>query len=478
MKKFAFAFMFFICSCSVGPDFQKPEIFSDAQIVKSLSLRNSALYPQPSWYTAFGDEELNRLIDKAFASNIDAKIALSRLKQARNSLYIAGVKYLPTFDASGKYEFSKASKNLQPAVDYNYFQTDFDVSWEFDIWGAGRRLSEEYQALFSAAAANLDGIKLSLTAEIVAQYINLRTAQEQLRVAEKNLSLQKNIFDIVAKKYQTGLADELSYNQAKYLLEKTSSQIPEIQYNIETYKVALSSLLGNLPQDDDFKLKGKNITSKRFTFDLKNLYNYPVESIRNRPDIRAAEYNLMAKNASIGQAVAMLYPDVSISALAGYQAFSGHELFNSKSSAYGYSPAISLPIFHWGALRENIELQKNIYEEYLLTYQKTVINAVAEVKTAIEGIKNEYKRNTNLRNSFHNMQKVVTLTMKKYENGLTDFYQLLEAQQDLLQTEQDLSRSNGLIYLKIVAFYKAIAVYPYNKSFSADHPDSWSAAYK
>lgn len=478
MEKFVFAFMFLICSCSVGPDFKKPEIFSDEQIAKSLNLQNSAVYPQSSWYYAFNDQELNSLVDKAFEHNIDAKIAIARLKQARNSLYIAGVKYLPTFDASGKYEFSRASRNLQPTVDYNYFQTDFDVAWEFDIWGAGRRLSEEYEALFSAAGANVDGIKLSLTAEIIAQYINLRTAQEQLRITIENLSLQKKIFNIVSKKYQAGLSDDLAYNQSKYLLEQTASQIPEIKHTIETYKTALTSLIGDLPKDGFLELKGRNIIAQKFEFDTKNLYNYPVDSIRNRPDIKIAEYNLIAKNAAIGQAVANLYPKINISALAGYQAFSGHELFNSKSSAYGYNPAISLPVFHWGALIENIKLQENIYEEYLLTYQKTVINAVAEVKNAVDSIKNEYIRNDHLRKSFQNMQKVVYLTTRKYENGLTDFYQLLQAQQNLLKAQQDLSTSNGLIYLKIAAFYKATGVYPYNRSFSTDHPDSVPVACK
>ena len=443
-------------SCTLGPDYKRPETFSDAQIKKSLNLKDESLSSSHNWYKDFNDEVLNTLVEKAVENNKDVQIAISRLKQSRNALKINSTNYLPQLDASGKYEFSKVGKNAGVPLEYNYFQTDFDVSWELDIWGAGRRQTEEYKALSDTAAANLENVKISVVAEVVSDYYNLRTAEEQLRIAKENLNLQQKIFDIVEQKYQNGLADELSYKQAGYIVEQTKASIPDFQSQITTYKNALSVLVSSLPDENIANLQGENPVAKRFMFDLNKLYQFPVSTLRLRPDIMAAEYNLIAKNAAIGQAVAELYPSVNISALAGYQSFSGHKLFSSDSSAYGYTPALQLPIFHWNALRNNIKLQKNIYKEYLYIYEQAVINAASEISNSVSKLKNEYARNNSLRLSFLRIKDVLNLTMEKYDNGLIEFSDVLAQEHNLLKAHQDLIGSNGALYTNIAAFYKAI----------------------
>lgn len=479
MRKSVFIFVVLLSACTVGPNYEKPQTYSDAQLREFLRLSDKTKYPRSDWYRLFGDETLNALVEKGLQNNNDLKASIERLRQARSALKIYGVQYLPTLDAAGKYDYAKSSKNIGVAVDYNYFQVGLDAAWELDIWGAGRRLTEEYQALFGAAAANLEGTKLSLTAEIVTAYVSLRTAQEQLRVANENLRLQSGIYDVVLQKYNSGLTDDLALSQARYVVETTKSQIPDIKYQIEAYKNALSALIGELPQSDIFELSGKkNLAAAKFDFPLQNLYDFPLESLRNRPDIMAAEYNLMAKNAAVGQAIAKLYPNISISATAGYQSTRGTRLFTGDSSAYGYTPLISLPIFHWGALVNNVELQKNIRQEYLYTYSQTLLNAVTEAKNSMEGIRQEYAKNKHQREAYNRMRTSINLTLEKYKSGLVEFSDLLEMQQKLLAAQNDLVVGNGMIYSKIAAFYKAIGVYPYNKTISADRSDSGLAGGK
>ena len=447
---------FALFSCTLGPDYQRPENFSDEQIKKSLNLDPQNTFFSHDWYKDFNDDQLNRLVEKGLENNKNIKIAIAQLKQSRNALKINSVKYLPQLDAGGKYEFSKVGKNAGTPIEYNYFQSEFDASWEFDIWGAGRRLSEEYQALSNAAAQNLENVKVSIVSEIVTDYYNLRTAEEQLRVAQENLVLQEKIFNIVKQKYQNGLADELSYKQADYMVEQTKASIPDFSSQITLYKNAIAMLTADLPDANYLKLKGINPVSKAFNFEIKRLYKIPVSTLRLRPDIMAAEYNLIAKNAAVGQAITELYPSINISALAGYQSFSGHKLFSSNSSAYGYTPTVKLPVFHWNALRNNIDLQKNIKEEYLHTYEQTIINAASEISNAMARIKNEYERNRSLRLSYNRIKDVLSLTMEKYNNGLIEFSDVLAQEQNLLKTHQDLISSNGTLYTNIAAFYKSI----------------------
>ena len=449
---------FALLSCTLGSDFERPQVFSDEEVRKSLKLSDKTIYPERDWYKDFNDTNLNALVEKALNNNKNVQIAISRLKQSRNAMMINSVNYLPQFDANGKYEFSKVGKNAGVPLEYNYFQSDFDVAWEFDIWGAGRRQKEEYKALAGAAAANLENVKISLTAEAVTDYYNLRTAEEQLRVAKENLDLQEKIFAIVQQKYQNGLADDLSYKQAGYLVEQTRASIPDLASKIASYKNALSVLTAELPNEKSFDLQGKNPLASPFKFDLEKLYQIPIATLRLRPDIMAAEYTLMAKNAAVGQAIAELYPSVNIGALAGYQSFSGHKLFSSDSSAYGYTPAVKLPIFHWNALQNNIELQKNIKEEALHTYEQTVLNAASEIANSITRLKNEYARNRSLRISFARIKDVLNLTLEKYNNGLTDFSDVLTQEQNLLQAQQDLIGSNGALYTNIAAFYKSVGI--------------------
>ena len=447
---------FALISCTLGPDYKRPETFFDEQIKKALNLSEKTAYPSHEWYKDFNDDNLNHLVEKALGENKDIKIALSRLKQSRNALKINEVKYFPQLDAGGKYEFSKVGKNAGVPLEYNYFQSEFDASWELDIWGAGRRLSEQYQALANASSANFENVKISVVAEVVTDYYNLRTSQEQLRVAKENLALQEKIFDTVKQKYQNGLADELSYKQASYVVEQTRASIPDFQSQVTAYNNALSVLTASLPEGDIAMLKGKNPVASAYKFNLDKLYQIPVSVLHFRPDIAVAEYNLIAQNAVVGQAITELYPSVNISALAGYQSFSGHKLFSSDSSAYGYTPAVSLPIFHWNAINNNIELQKNISEEMLNTYQKTIINAVSEISNSATRLKNEYERNKSLRLSFMRIKDVLNLTIEKYNNGLIEFSDVLLQEQNTLKAQQDLINSNGAIYTHIAAFYKSI----------------------
>ena len=445
-------------SCAVGPDYKQPEFFSDKDIATSLKLTKSATEIKKDWYKEFNDQTLNKLVEKGLSESPTVSIAIENLRQARQSLRITAVQNLPTIDADGSYHYVKDSINYGVPISTDYYQLGLDASWEIDIWGGGRRQTESARALAEAAAANLDNVRLSLTAEIATNYVSLRQAQEQLNIAKKNLKLQQSIYDLTKEKYDVGLTDDISLKQAEYLLETTKEQIPQLETEVEAYKNALAILTGKLPGslNNDLKNKEENLISRRFEYDLERLYALPISVIRNRPDVREAENQLIAQNAKIGQAVAELFPSINLSGLIGFQSQKISNLISSDSDTYSYSPAINMPLFHWGALVNNVKLQESMTKEQENMYKSSVLNAAQEIRNSVVSLQKEYERNQSAFLSEKAQQELSKLTLDKYKQGLIEFSEVLSTQQNLLDSQNSLISSNANIYTDIIAFYKAI----------------------
>lgn len=444
-----------IAACTVGADYKYPDLYNDNKIRQELALRQGC-QPEKDWYALFGDKQLNRLIEIGLQNSTDIEIAAARLKQARALLKINQAAFLPQINGSGGYNYQKNSKNIGPTADSRYYSVGFDASWEFDLWGKGRRQNEAAFAEVVAGEYTLNNVKTVVAAELAANYINLKLALEKLRIAKQNLSLQKDIQATVASKYQSGLTDDISYNQSEYLVDSTEAQIPALQSEIEQYKNALAVVAGvlpsQLPLDDS---KRSEVFISNYQFNTQSLYSLPADVIRNRPDVAAAEQNLVAQNALVGAAVADLYPNIGVSALWGYAAGGGNSLFNSKSQGYSYKPSAVLPILDWNRLQNQVEKQKQVKAEALAQYKKTVISAVAELKNAMTAVQNELKSYQAQNSALAKMQKVVNATAERYRSGLIDFSEFLTMEQNLLQAQTQNLNSRAQVFQNLVAYYKA-----------------------
>lgn len=305
---------------------------------------------------------------------------------------------------------------------------------------------------------SINDTKLSINSEIIKNYINLRLAQEKLKIARKNLKLQEETLQTVKDKFDAGITDDLALNQAIFSVENTKSTIPQIKEDIERYKNAIYVLLGELPSNTSINLDKykRNITSNAFKYSVNKLYKIPLSAIRNRADIRIAEQSVKTQNAVVNQAITDLYPTLDIGASFGFISNSARKLFYQNKQIYGYTPNITIPIWHWGMLTNNIELQKSIKEEYLLNYNETMLTAIMEIKDNITFIEETYKTNNHLRKAKDKMKQILDLTRVKYENGLLEFVELARAEQNLLDAENNLIENNAQILQNITSFYKSI----------------------
>lgn len=449
--------LLFLSSCRVGEEHTINDYIPDNTVQKNLNLSDNPLPVSPTWYNIFNDKDLNTLLTFALKNNFTILQGVERLKQSRYTLQIHRADFLPMFDAAGNYDLSKANSYPNSLDNSNNFKVGFDAAWELDIWGKSNYVSEQYEQLMRQTEYSLLNIHASIIAEVVTNYVQLRAAQKVLEITRKNLSLQQDILQMVQDKYNAGIADDLALNQAAFVVESTKSNIPDIIKQIEEQKNALAVLLGVVPTDIPVNLDkfDKNIVSNTFKYSVKDLYKLPLNILRTRPDVAEAEAKVYAQNATLNTAITELYPSINLSAAFGYLSHSGKQLFNSDAQVYSYSPAINVPIWHWKQLTNNIEIQKHIKSEYLLNYNETLLLALTELKNSIFSVEQAYTTNKHKNSSFVKMNNIMDLTKEKYKNGLINFTDVANAEQNLLSAQKELIESNASILLYLTAFYKA-----------------------
>lgn len=455
MNKLIFCLLF-LSACTVGEDYKKPEIYADSVIKNELNTKQNYKLPQ-KWYEELHDGQLTALIDKGLNQSPNVESAIARLNQARSQLKINKTAALPFINAAAGWNYNKGSQRIKYATDSHYYNAGFDASWELDIWGKNRRQTEADEANVAAFEYSLKDVKISLAAEIAADYVALMQNRELLKTARENADLQRQIFSAIESKFNSGLVDAIDYNQAQYLLAQTEADIPTYESNIENYTNALAVLSGVLPSE--LNLSASSPLFKRsFMADKKLIYGIPAAAVRLRPDVAAAERHLAAQNALIGKAVAELYPDVSISGFWGYASQGGRGLFSSKSQNYNYNPSAVLPLLDWNKLSNNIELQKQIYAENLAAYKKALLNAVAEIKNAGIAWENAGKTLVKQRQANNGMSRAVSALQKRYDMGLIEFSELLTMRQNLIESQNSVINAQGEILRQMIAFYKAAGV--------------------
>lgn len=457
-SKLAFLTSLLMMACSVGLDYKQEKLFSDDEISKSLNLQTPFPNQKNFMIVDFGDDVLNQLIKDAEISSPNLKMAILKLRQAREVLKIDVKNGFPTFDISAKYNYVNESDNMETLIKNDYYQIGVDMAWEIDIFGKTRREAESSKAQYRAMVENLKNVNVSLISDIATNYINLRMAEQNLKNMRENILLQEDVYNIISERFNADLVDEMTLSQSKYLLENMKMQVPMLEYQREMYANALAVLLGKLPQslDEFLQSENKNLVSRVFEYDVEKLYRLPVSIIRSRPDVRMAEENLISQNAEIGVAVANVYPSFSLSGFLGFQSLKFSNLIERDSVGHSLIPEMVLPLFHFSQLRNNIEVQKLKRDEAEVNYEQTLLNAVAELRNAIVAIDKEYKVNKSASLAYQKMSEVSYLMWKKYLSGLVEYTDVLTAEQNRLEAQTNMVNSNANLYKNIITFYKAI----------------------
>lgn len=419
---------------------------------------DSAEAPSPellaSWWDTFEDEILTDLITQSLENNRDLASARSKVTEARAALGISKATVLPWLDNVDSWRRVKTSVNSGgTGQTASVYRLGIDASWEIDVFGGRAQDIKASTATLEAQYASLHNTWGTLSSEVALNYLNLRTLQERLRIAEENLTLQQHSLDLLQSQYDSGLVDALALSQARYTYEQTRAAIPTFYTGIEQTLNVLAILTGNVPGSLELTLgEPRPLPTPSAT----NLVGIPADYLRQRPDIRMAERQLIAQIAKTKSARADMWPKFTLIGSIGLESLSTGSIFSGSSKAFSFGPSITLPIFHAGAIRNNIRIHSARQEQYLAAYEQTVLNAVAEVRNSLTANRQEIVRNESLLIGIKAVQTAYEVANDKYRNGLTDFYNVLEAQRTLLTMQEQYAISQGQIISNLVGLYKAL----------------------
>ena len=333
------------------------------------------------------------------------------------------------------------------------YRTGFDASWEIDVFGGARRSIEAAQGDLEANVADYRDVLVSLVAEVALNYVEARTFQTQLQVAEENLKAQAETLQLVEWRYAAGLVSSLDVEQAKSNLENTRAQLPRLRSNIEAAKNRLAILLGIFPGMLEAQLAARKPIPEA---PLEVAVGVPAELLRRRPDVRRAERQLAAQTARVGVATADLYPKFSLPGSIGLEALSTNHLFSSASQAWSLIGRFAWTVFKGGAIRQNIEVQNALQEQSLKQYEATILIALEDVENALTAFAEEQERNDALMEATQSAQRAAELARDQYASGLIDFQTVLDAERTLLSAQDQVAQSKGQVSSNLISLYKAL----------------------
>jgi NodT family efflux transporter outer membrane factor (OMF) lipoprotein len=456
----------------------------------------------PNWWELFGDAELSTLETRVAAANLDVRLAAIRLDQSRAQLGIARADELPTLNTNGSYTRERLSQKgvigllsgggssgssfasqgsmanglggTSGAVPstvtggtvippFNVFQYGFDASWEVDFWGRARREVESARASLTANEDSRRNALLSVLAELARDYITLRGVQASIAITNENLGTANQSLHLTQERAAGGLTTDLDVANAQAQVASTAAQLPNLQQQEAQLINALSLLLAEPPNTLRTELaQAKPIPP----VPPKVPVGLPSELARRRPDIRQAEAQLHAATADIGVAVADFYPRVTLSGSIGLQALMAKNLGNWAARQYGFGPSITLPLFEGGRLKATLELRKQQQQEAAFNYQRTVLQALHDVDNALIAFDAEQQRHKQVEAAVTANRRALALARQRYDEGISTFLDVLDAQRGLLSTQLQLVNSTTTESTNLVALYKALG-----GGWETDYPD-------
>ena len=487
-----------LVSCTVGPNFVRPSPEVPPHWSKRATTPpaaqdqpaqpNQPISPQPptvpvsavdertadlhACWSTFDDPMLTSLIERAASANLDLRVAMLRIDEARAQRAVSAAAYWPAVSVDAAYSRQRLSEttptgslfgsvgNLKPpggaAISipnpYNQFQLSANASWEIDLFGRVRRAVEAADANVQVSVEDQHSVAVSVLADVAQNYLHLRGAQSSLSTARENLATIEELLDLTRQRRAAGLTTDIDVSNAAAQAAATRAQLPSFELQITQNINQLSQLLGREPE----ALRGELDAPAPLPSLPRDVpIGLPAELARRRPDIREAEASLHAATAQIGVAVADLFPRLTLAANGGFQSETTGKLLEWASRFGSMGPTLDLPVFDRGRWKA-VRLYDVRAQEAALAYQRTVLNALREVENAIAAYGADQERLGWLDATVSGNRDALTLSRQRYENGLSNFIDVLDAERTLQQNQLSLADSTTAVTTDLVGLYRAL----------------------
>ena len=451
-------FLIFICvlisGCAVGPDYRRPVIETPAHWRIEEPQAKAAV--NAAWWEQFNDPVLNDLISIALKENKDLLIAAARIEEFMGRYRTTRSAGFPQAGAAASASRTQASNLINVPVPLVYDNPFKDylllgsVSWELDLWGKIRRSNEAARALLLSTEENQRTVILSLVSAVAASYVDLRSLDRELEIAENTLKSRENTFQLFKLRFDQGVISELELRQAQLEYETARATVPAIQKLISRQENLISILLGRNPGPI---ARGKAVDQFALPAVPAGL---PADLLEQRPDIRQAEQELIAANARIGVAKAAYFPSISLTGAFGVESEELSDLFTRQAQTWSFGVPLKVPIFTAGAISGQVKQAEAIQKQALLRYQQTIQQSFREVNNALVDHGKTREQLQTQREQVETASAYARLAKIKYDNGYASYLEVLDAERSLFSVQLAYARTEAGLFQALINLYKSM----------------------
>jgi multidrug efflux system outer membrane protein len=446
-----------LASCMVGPGYQRPELAAPENHRTLTTAAEAESLADLPWWEVFQDTVLHDLINEALVSNHDLRIAAARVEEARARAGVAKSYLDPELNVTAGYGANQVSRESDPPQaaagadrKYENWNASFVLSWEIDLFGRLRRQNESAMAVFMATDEARQGVVLTLVADVATSYFVLRTLDLDLEIARRTLELNDETVKLYRDRLQGGVSNKLEVNQAIATRSRTAAAIPELERQIAVQENLLSLLLGRNPGPIP---RGTALTDQYLQPIVPA--GLPSTLLDRRPDVRQAEQLLVSANADVGAAKALFYPTISLTGLFGASADLSN-LADRQSQVWSIGAGLFQPLFQAGRIRRNYEAAQAAFEQALAQYAKTAQNAFREVADSLVAIDKLQLVRVEQEAGVAALQEASDLARARYDQGLSSYFEVLLADEQLFAAELDLANTRYSQLDAVVQLYRAL----------------------
>jgi multidrug efflux system outer membrane protein len=461
MRKTLIAAIFLLTGCTVGPNYHRPAVPTPQTFRAPTALpAETASLADLEWWKVFKDERLQGLVRTALTQNYDLRDAVARVEAARANLGITRSNQFPNADASGYVQANRLSRNgslplsqaFVPSQNRGFGDATLNLlSFEVDLWGRLRRATEAARANLLGAEENRKAVVTTLVSQVATSYFSLRELDAELEISLHTLTTRQESLDLIKTRQSGGVATLLDLRQGEQLVYTAAETIPTLEQQIEQTENQISLLLGKNPGE---VIRGRSLTEQELPPEVPA--GLPSALLERRPDIRAAEQNLIAFNAEIGVARAAYFPQLTLTGFLGGQSSKLTNLFSGPSSVWSFVPQVTQPIFTAGRLKSAVRLAEAQRESALIQYERTIQVAFTEVSNALIAHQRVRESREQQELLVAALRDRTRLAYVRYRGGVDTLLNALDADRDQFQAELNLSQIRLNELLSVVQLYKAL----------------------
>ena len=476
--------MLLLAGCTVGPNYRGPPqvVAADSSFVRAAAIHAAPAPPEARWWIALHDSELDQLESAAFANNPDQLVAMARLRQARAQLHAQQADLRPSTSTSALYLHTQGGTGLltggllggtspaagstaagnaaltataAPSGGLDLYDVGFDASWEIDLFGAQRRAVESAAASAEARRADLADAQVSLSADVARAYVSLRDVQQRIALTRASAQLQESVFVLTQKREAGGTASVLDVERLRTQLEQTRTDIVPLQAQEEQQLDQLAVLTGRTPGELDSALtQAAPLPLPPATMAVGD----PAALLRRRPDIRAAERQIAAENAIIGQHVADYFPKLELLGNLGFASTDIGQLFSGGSFAAVVAPLLQWKPFDFGRTAAAVEQARAGRDEAVANYRSVVLKALNDAESALSRYGYQRQDVAGLERVLASASHAAVLTRARYVGGTATLIDTLDTERQRVQAEQALAQAQAELTQDFIGLQKSLGL--------------------